>query len=219
MVPFVWTKSSGGTLHNMSGMQDVTAAVKYNFFKKTAGSSTFNTFGALAFSTPMTNYTPDLLPLSIGLASTNLSWRLTANYSLKQGWYANASGAYTWRSNVTLDRPSYYTDMHFFMSDEVKMPNVFDFVVSTGYRKNALQAEINYYQQSTLGGGDIRRQDMPFVSNRMNFSKVGAKVAYYLPAPKNLAVHAATNFTIAGRNVGQSTTVMAGLLYTFHFSN
>jgi hypothetical protein len=32
---------------------------------------------------------------------------------------------------------------------------------------------ITFSQQTTLGGGDIRRQDMPFVSNRMNLSRIG----------------------------------------------
>ena len=40
---------------------------------------------------------------------------------------------------------------------------------------------VSFSQQRTLGGGDIRRQDMPFVSNRMNFSKVGAMAMYPIP--------------------------------------
>ena len=77
------------------------------------------------------------------------------------------------------------------------MPNTFDFITMLGYNKNGLQAELFYSQQNTLGGGDIRRQDMPFVSNRMNYSKVGALIMYYLPKPKNLAVRA-----MAGYNAG-----------------
>jgi hypothetical protein len=98
------------------------------------------------------------------------------------------------------------------------MPNVFDVFVSMGYLKGAFQAELNYLQQNTLGGGDIRRQDMPFVSNRMNFQKAGVLVMYYLSKPKNMAVRGSAMYTVAGRNAGQSTTFMAGLLYTFHFA-
>lgn len=218
MLPYVQTQASTGTLAGMKGIQDLTVAAKYRIFAKDFASSGFRAFAVGSFSTPLTNYTPDFLPLSLGLASTNLSGRLTANYRLNQGWYVNASGAYTWRSNVKVDRPSYYTDGQFYISDEVRMFDTFDFVVNTGYYKNGLQAELYYSQQNTLGGGDIRRQDMPFVSNRMNFSKVGALVMYYLPKPKNLAVRASAGYTVAGRNVGQSTTLMAGLLYTLHFS-
>ena len=68
--------------------------------------SGFSAYGVAVVSTPLTNYTPDYFPLSIGMASTNVAARLTGNYHLKSGWYVNASGAYTMRSNVKLDRPS-----------------------------------------------------------------------------------------------------------------
>ena len=218
MVPYVKTNASGGTLQGQQGIQDLTLGGKYNFFKRQWGKGTFNTFAVGTFSTPLTNYTPDFFPLSIGFASTNLAGRLTANYQMDNGFYVNTSGGYTWRSNVTLDRPSYYTNNTFYETNEVKMPNVFDYNVDLGYHKNALQVVLSYMQQNTLGGGDIRRQDMPFVSNQMNFSKIGALVMYYLPKPKGLAVRAASSFVVTGRNVGQTSSVLGGLMYTIHFS-
>ena len=217
MVPYVWTKASRGTLRGLEGFQDVTVAAKYNFLKVEAGPGKFTTFAVGSFSTPLTDYTPDFLPLSIGLGSTNLSGRYTMNYALNNGVYINTSAGYTWRSNVTLDRNAYFTDGRHYSTNEVNMPNVFDFAVNVGYHKGALQAEATYMQQNTLGGGDIRRQDMPFVSNRMNMSRVGALVMYYMAWPRNMAVRMSGNYTVAGRNVGQSTSLMGGLLYTFYF--
>lgn len=219
MLPYIKTEASEGTLMGMEGFQDISLGLKYNFFKKDFEKSSFKTFGVLNFSTPLSNYTPDFLPLSIGTQTTNIAYRVTTYFKLKQGWFVNASPGYTWRSNTKLDRPSYFDGNDFYLSNEVKMPNVFDLFVATGYLKGPLQAEINYMLQNTLGGSDIRRQDMPFVSNRMNFSKVGALVMYYLPKPKNLAVRGSIAYTISGRNVGQSTTLMAGLLYRLTFSS
>jgi len=219
MLPYIWTKASKGVLHPMEGVQDLSLALKYNFFKKELGKSTFKTFGVLGYSRPMTNYTPDFLPLSIGLASQNISYRLSANYAFPMGIYVNASGAYTWRSNVTLDRPAYYTNGQLYSSDEVRMPNVFDFIVNVGYHKNNFEGSLYYVQQNTLGGADIRRQDMPFVSNRMNASKVGGYVMYYVPGMKGMAVRAGGSYTVAGRNVGQSVTLMGGIFYTIKFSS
>ena len=218
MLPYIKTKASMGTLQGMEGVQDLSIGVKYNFFAKKTEKNTFKTFAVLNFSTPLTDYSPDFLPLSLGTQTTNLTYRLTAFFKLEQGWFVNASGGYTWRSNTTLDRPSYYDGNQFYISDEVKMPNVFDVFVSLGYLKNGLQVELNYIQQNTLGGGDIRPQDMPFVSNRMNAIRVGGTVMYYLPKPKHLAVRAATAFTVDGRNMSQSKTFMGGLLYTIQFS-
>jgi hypothetical protein len=217
MVPYVKTQASQGTLQGMEGIQDLSVGVKYNFFTKKSEKSTFKTFAAFNFSTPLTDYTPDFFPLSIGTQTTNLMYRLNAFYKMEPGWFANASAGYTWRSNTTLDRPSYYDGTDFYNSDEVEMPDVFDVFVSMGYLQHGLQVELNYSQQNTLGGGDIRRQDMPFVSNRMNYQKVGLLAMYYLPKPKNFAVRGSVQYTVAGRNVGQSTTFLGGILYTFHF--
>ena len=218
MAPYIKTSASGGTMSGMVGIQDLTVGAKYKFFKQKFGSGTFKTFVLGTFSTPLTHYTPDFLPLSIGLASTNFGGRFTGNYQMDNGFYINASTGYTWRSNVTLDRPSYFTDNTFYESNKVHMYNLFDYNIDFGYHKNALQLVLNYMQLNTLGGGDIRRQDMPFVSNQMNFSKVAALVMYYLPKPMGLAVRASTSYIVAGRNVGQATSIMGGLLYTINFS-
>jgi hypothetical protein len=217
-VPYVWTKASAGTLTGLQGVQDVTVAAKYNFIKQESTNGKFKAFLVGSFSTPLTDYTPDFLPLSIGMASTNVSGRFTANYSLARGWYGNGSAGYTYRGNVKLDRPAYYTDGQYFSTDEVKMPDVFDYIVNFGYSKKAFRAEIFYAQQNTLGGGDIRRQDMPFVSNRMNFSKVGTTIMYYLSKPKNFVLRGVISETVSGRNVGQTFSYQLGILYTFNFN-
>jgi hypothetical protein len=58
---------------------------------------------------------------------------------------------------------------------------------------------------------------MPFVSNRMNFTKVDAFVMYALNVPKVPAMRLGASRTLSGRNVGQSTTVTGGFFYTFNF--
>ena len=157
------------------------------------------------------------MPMSIGSPASALRGRLTLNFQAKQGLFLEGTGAYTWRGKVKLDRPYYYTDGQLFFSDEVAMPDVIDYTFRAGYWKHGLYAPISFSQQITLGGGDIRRQDMPFVSNRMNWSRVDALAMYFMQKPKNLVVRLGATYTVSGRNVGQSTTLVAGLLYTFKF--
>jgi hypothetical protein len=217
-VPFVMTKASAGTMHGMQGIQDLMVNVKYKFLRKPIDSAVFSAFVVGGLGTPLTNYSPDFLPLSIGMASKQANVRLNLNYFTKMKLYVNGSVGYTFRSNVELDRESYYSDGEIYFTNQVDMPNVLDFSFSVGYINRGLETKLSYIQQNTQGGGDIRRQDMPFVSNQMNFSKVEALAMYYLPKPKYFAVRGAYSYTVAGRNVGQSSTVLAGLLYTFHFS-
>lgn len=217
-LPYVWTRASQGTLHGMSGVQDLTFALKYRLL-----STAFTEHGAVdaivvaAAGVPASDYTPDFQPLSIGLASRRASGRFTLRFQSKGDWFIDGTAAHSWRNNVKLDRVAYYTDGQLYLTDEVAMPDVFDWRVSTGFRKWRLFIPVSVWQQRTLGGSDIRRQDMPFVSNRMDFTKAEASVMYGLTVPTDLALHLGVSKTLNGRNVGQSTTVTVGAFHTFHF--
>ena len=217
MVPYVWTKPSQGYLHGIQGFQDVTLGLKWKAIERSSPSvGSLGAFAVVSAGIPLTDYNPELLPLSIGLGSTRVSWRGTVNYQMPSGWFVNESAAYVWRSQVQLDRPYFFTDGEFTMSDRVDMPNAFENVLSAGYMRRNLMVEAFLSQQVTLGGGDIRRQDMPFVSNRMNYSKAGVMAMLPIPKTGGFEVQASVAQTFAGRNVGQSTTLTAGILYRFN---
>ena len=220
LVPYVWTNASEGVLSGMQGFQDITLAAKYNFFERPfTKHGTLRAIGVVSGSIPLTNYEPDFQPLSIGNQSKRIAAHLTLNYQTHRGWFGNATSSYTWRHDVTIDTPYYYTNGQLFLTNDVSMPEVFDYIVSGGYYKHGLMAYGFMEQQRTQGGGDIRRQDVPFISNHVNFSRVGALVMYPLPIPKlhNLAVEFAYGYIFDGRNVGQSTTYTTALMYTVHF--
>ena len=219
MLPFISTRAGAGTMQPMSGIQDLSLALKHQLMVTGSDSTDrFRVFAVASGSIPISDYTPDYLPLSIGLQSKTLQGRLTFNYTHRSGFYANVSGGYTVRGNVTLDRPSYYTDGQLYLTNEVRMPSVADVYAGVGYIRNGLETKVSWIRQSTLGGGDIRRQDMPFCSNRMDFSRVEALVMYYLPKARRVALRASVTQTVAGRNVGASTTILGGVLYTFRFN-
>jgi hypothetical protein len=94
------------------------------------------------------------------------------------------------------------------------MPNVLEHTLTAGLDHGHLRIPVSIVQHRTLGGGDIRRQDMPFVSNRMDFVRAEAAVLYALP--KNLGLRFGAARVLTGRNVGQSTTLSSGLFYGLH---
>ena len=217
MLPYVWTHASRGTLHDMQGLQDLTLAAKYRLL--TAPLAERGTVDAVvvgAAGLPVGDYSPDFLPLSIGAGSRRLSGRLALRLQADAGWFLDASTAYTWRSRVKLDRPAYYTDGRLYLSDEVAMPEVLDHALSAGFRRGRLHVPVSVSLQRTLGGGDIRRQDMPFVSNRMDFVRVGGAVGYTLARPE-LDVQLGAARVVSGRNVGQATTLTSGIRYAPRF--
>ncbi|HEX4850343.1 MAG TPA: hypothetical protein VFV08_06025, partial [Puia sp.] len=107
-VPYVWTHASAGTLHGLKGFQDVSVYVKWKPLSFNVANGKLNLFAVGGFSTPLENYVIDFLPMSIGLGSTDVSGRITADWQ-KGIFYATLSSAYVWRSNVKLDRTAYYT--------------------------------------------------------------------------------------------------------------
>ena len=215
-LPYVQTKASDGTLHGLKGLQDLSLWVKWNPIETRIGKGLFSVYGLGGISFPTTNYVADFLPLSIGLHSTNLSLRGMVDYQVKK-FFATLSGTYVFRSNVTIDRTSYYTtEQH--ISNEVAIPNASNYQIRTGYRSGRMIAEAIFNQWYTLGGFDITRNNMPFPSNQMNATTGGVNIKYNLKAVDGRALSGGGSITLAGRNMGQANTINGGVFYILDFS-
>jgi len=216
MVPYIKTNASAGTLHGQSGLQDVTVALKYMALNTELGKGIFSAHAIAEGSLPLTNYVNDFLPVSIGLHSKTASLRGLLNYQLGRFFVAGA-GQYVWRANTSIDRDAYYTD-HLIYSHDVEMPNVSNFLGSVGYRSLKLNVEAIVTKMTTLGGFDIRKNDMPFVSNKMNMTTVGGLAKYSFDNLTGFELVAGGNYVVSGRNVGQATNFFATVLYVFDFN-
>lgn len=215
-LPYVSTKASAGQLKGFKGMQDLSLWLKWKPVKKQIGKGTLSLFTIGGYSTPSSDYVADYLPLSIGLRSRNISLRGMADYQVGV-WTATVSGTYVHRSNIEIDRTSYYTtEMHY--SNEVFMPDAAQFNLRMGYRGKEWLIEAVADNWTTLGGFDITRNNMPFPSNKMNMTKIGISMKYEPAYVKGLTFIGGANTTVAGRNVGKSAGIQAGLFYIFNLS-
>jgi hypothetical protein len=138
------------------------------------------------------------------------------NYQTGRFFVAGA-GQYVLRSNITIDRNAYYTD-HLIYSNQVDMPNVSNLLFSAGYRSLKLNIEGIVSNTTTQGGFDIRKNDMPFPSNRMNMTTVGGLAKYSFDNVTGLELTVGGNYVVSGRNVGQSTNLFAAVYYVLDFS-
>ena len=215
--PYVETKATAGTLHGQHGIQDLTAWVKWLAMEKNVGKGVLSVYILGGGSLPLTNYIADFLPLSIGLHSKTLSGRLLVDY--QQGnFFATASGTYTGRSDITIDRNSYYTtELH--LTNRVDMPNFMSYNFRTGYRSERMILEAVASNMTTIGGFDIRKNDMPFPSNKMNSTMVGVHGKYNFKSVQGLSLIAGGDYTVAGRNVGQATAFDIGVFYILDFTH
>ena len=215
-VPYVSTKASAGTLHGMKGVQDLNLFVKWMPLETEMLGGVFSLYGIGGISFPITDYVADFLPLSIGMRSKTASARLMADYQTGS-LFLTASATYVIRGNIKIDRTSYYTtQMH--STNEVEMPNGANYNIRTGFRNERWIAEGVLNIWNTLGGFDITRNNMPFPSNKMNATTIGANIKYVLPVKREISLVAGGNTTVSGRNMGQSTTVYGSIFYVFNFS-
>ncbi|MBU6324292.1 MAG: hypothetical protein KJS92_02295 [Bacteroidetes bacterium] len=217
MLPWIKNQASAGTLIGQQGVQDLSVALKQHLLGRTlCGKYYFNLAGVAGGSTPMTNYVADYLPLSIGMHSTNGYVRAIADVE-RNKWYATATASYMLRSNVKIDRTAYYTtEMNY--SNVVRMPSVANMMLRIGYRLNADKfVELIAERMETIGGFDIRRNDMPFLSNNMDALRTGIAAKWAL-GKGGLSLMGSGMYTLAGRNMGRSTMLSLGAVYQIDFN-
>lgn len=216
-LPYIETDASAGTLKGQKGIQDLSLTLKYMPLEKTIGQATYSIYALGSFSTPLSDYSADYLPLSLGLKSKTISLRLMGDYQ-RGNFFTTLSGAYVKRANITIDRDAYFTDeMHY--TNEVDMPDAISVNFRAGYRSNRLIAEFvidNWVTQS--GGFDITNNNMPFPSNTMNALKYGISSKYTFKKIPELSLVAGYNYVVQGRNVGKSDTFYGGLFYVINFN-
>jgi hypothetical protein len=212
-LPYVTTHTSAGTLHDQSGLQDLALNVKWKGVRLQEGSSKFAVFASITASIPVSNYQADYLPLAIGSHSKDLTGRLVVDYNYGK-YFFTGSGAYMDRGNIAIDRNTYYTT-ELIYSNQVELPAMSDYNFRTGYRSKYLIVEGVADISTSLGGFDIRKNDMPFPSNRMNMSTVGGNLRFRPKALYALEFTAGDDYTVAGRNVGQANMIRGGLSYIF----
>lgn len=212
-LPYISSKATAGNMADQSGVQDGSIFLKVKTKKAFHHTKGIVVIGG---SMPFNDYSPDILPLSIGLKSKTMSIRAMADYE-KKDFASTISAAYIARGNVRLDRNTYYTtEMHY--TNMVQMPHVFNINFRTGYRSNRWIAEAIFDQNWTLGGFDISKNNMPFVSNRMNSTQVSMHIKHEIKAVSGLSVLVDGIATIAGRNIGQDRIWNTGIFYIMDFA-
>ena len=215
-LPYMETKASAGTLHGMTGLQDLSLWLKWMPIEKKLGKGVIALYTIGGVSIPASNYTADFLPMSIGLGSKTASGRVLVDYQLGH-FFVTGGYTYTWRSDITISRTAYYTT-ELILSNKVDMPDMDALTLRSGYRSGRLIAEAVIINMKTLGGFDIRKNDMPFPSNTMNATTIAANFKYNIAKVDGLSIIGGANTVIAGRNIGQSAGFDTGVFYILDFS-
>ncbi len=214
-LPYVITSPSGGVVAGDKGIQDAGIFVKAEALNKKLGPGTFKILASAGVGLPAGNYACESA-FAIGLGCPDGIFRGIFHYDFDMGAYVRADGAYHLRGTSTLQRTYYFTTEGYY-SNEIDMPNAYDYNITAGYitKNKHFKAEAALSNFNTLGGFDIRRQDMGFPSNDIEMMTIGVNADYYDLLIKGLAVHFKSGYTLSGRNTGQATMLSGGVSYQF----
>jgi len=214
--PWVTTDASQGQLKGVSGFSDFGVFLKAQAFHFTLGPGKLAFNPTVGVNFPMSNYLEDYAPFSLGLGCPDLILRGILQYKLNMGIYVRGTAAYDLRGTATIERDYYYTD-HSNYSEQVDVPNAINYTATVGawLLKNSLNVDITFDGQTTDGGTDIRKQDVGFPSNKMNFTRIGGFAHYYFQFIPGLGVLGGVNQIQDGRNVGKAMAYYFGLTYQF----
>jgi len=208
-LPYITTKTSAGNLMGQKGFQDFSAWIKYKLVEKDG----LALHGALGASVPASKYVAEFLPMSIGLGAKTATGRVIASYYHRSGAYFAGNASYIFRSTVKIDKDGYQAYNKVYDTNIVAVPNATDARAALGYSKKAIVTELFVERFTCVGGDNIRRNDMPFITNNMQSTSIGW---YGKFQPKNIGANARVAYVTNGLNVGQSMSYSLGILYQFN---
>jgi hypothetical protein len=214
MAPHISTRSTGGQLAGVSGMQDLTLALKGKFLSVENDNSKLSGIGLVSYSFPLSNYLSDYMPYSIGLGTREFAIRTTFEYVVKNNWYARLSGAIMLRGYSEVERDFYYNNGAYY-SRFMDVPNAINVHGALGYLNDSgkLRIELTYNGTKCLTGDDIRSWLRPQPTNKVMVDQIGTFIQYYFTNRISGVFYA--NQVLAGRNIGRFTNATIGVTYQF----
>lgn len=191
-VPYITAQGDGVDTVDQSvgGLQDASLFLKWRPISVEVGGGNLSFLGALGFATPLSGYEADQV-LSIGNQSTRADLRLITHFMSNAGVFGELQAGYSLRSN--------------------DVPNATLLSAKVGYATDKFYIDIWSDTQLSSDAPDIG--EAPFSQTQVNYTQIGASV--FVPVASSVGVSVGFGQYISGRNVGLSTRLSGGIVYSF----
>lgn len=210
-VPYIRTQASAGYTPRQEGLQDLSAALRWEAFDYKLGTARLSWLFAVGYSMPLQNYVNDAL-VAIGRGSKNLDGRTMLH--LKAGsFFLTGQYGYIRRGQVTLDHVvnTYDPDqLNPNSGMKVNVPDVTELIIRTGIKTKPFYLDGWFQQQTPHSEGTNIGPGIPFPTNAVGFTRVGATAWVRLVG--KLGLTAGYSTTLSGRNTGKFTRIDGGLV-------
>ncbi|MBN8821725.1 MULTISPECIES: hypothetical protein [unclassified Spirosoma] len=210
--PYIRTEASAGYFPKQEGFQDASATLRWEAYDYKLGKKLrLSWLFAVGYSMPIQNYVNDAM-VAIGRGSKNWDGRTMLHLKGKSFFITGQYG-YIRRGQVTLDHVVNYYDpsqLNPNSGSKVNVPDVTEIIVRGGYVNTWLNLDVWGQQQTPYTKGTDIGPGIPFPTNAVGFTRLGATA--YLRLAKQFGLTAGYNTIIDGRNVGKSSQINAGLV-------
>jgi hypothetical protein len=213
-LPYITTQASGGQMAGASGFQDAGLFLKYKWLDEVRESLNFRAFTTAGWGKPATSYLADYMPLQLGLGCQELSARAIFKLEWRDHLYMRTGIGYIQRGTAKAERDYYYTDKGIY-TNIMDVPSALQGEAAVGawLIGHTLQVEISTFAQKSLAGDDIRRQNAPQPTNKMNAWQAGGRLRYFASFLNNFSLIAEHFQVVDGRNVGKSSIYTLGVTW------
>lgn len=200
-IPYITAQGEGQAPpdQEVSNLQDASLFIKWRPLLIETGGGNLSFLAALGAATPLSDYAADAV-LSVGNHATRVDGRLITHFQANSGVFGALQAGYSLRS------------------DDV--PNATLLSAKLGYAAEKFYVDLwSETQISDADAPDIGQAPFfsetstPFSLTRVNYTQIGVSV--FVPIVSSLGVSASFGQYVSGRNVGLSTRLSGGLIYSF----
>ncbi len=209
--PYIRTSASAGYWPKQEGFQDISAALRWEAFDYKIGKTRLSWLFSVGYSVPIQRYVNDAL-VTIGQGSKNIDGRTMLHYKAGSFFLTGQFG-YIRRGQAQLDRVFNYYDPALTNANTgslVNVPDVTDAIIKAGISAKHLYIDGWVQKQTPYNKGTDIAPGIPFPTNAIGFTRVGASV--YLPLIKKFGLTAGYSTTLSGQNTGKTTRISGGIL-------
>ena len=205
-LPYIESKGKGesaflaanGIENKRSGVQDISAFIKYKVFSNRLQESTLAIILSAGVQTPVGAYKADeglQSIIAIGNKSTKGMGLAIVQIKSDKGLFLTGQAGYRIATN--------------------NVPNAFISEIKAGYAASKIYLDVWAAFQNSSKGTDILQPgfELFFPATKVNYSRVGGTI--YAPIYKGFGANIGFNAYVAGRNLGKSTGYSAGLVYNY----
>lgn len=191
----------------VSGIQDLSLALKYQLFSTTVGQGGFfQGLGALGVSLPG-GYEPNgILSIGNGALATDLT--VGGHLQTAGGLFVTGTAGYSLRGTAD-------DEIGVINNGEFDVPNALIFMGKIGYGSDKFFASAFIDHQSSTDGIDISDADFGgrFPETKVDYTRAGVSIFY--PISRSFGVSANYGTVLSGRNLGDSNFFGGGITYSF----